>query len=173
VLVGTNYFANPADRALSRIDGERMNEITRGAHHYEEARLRTERHAALQGLTPHVLLAEFGDVKTRIARSRFAANFFACAGFETVTRRFRRATEIALADSDLIVLCSADPESAAIVTELMPRLKALGRSIPVIVAGNPKYAESLVAARVADFVHARSNQVEVLTKWQARMGIES
>jgi len=122
---------------------------------------------------PRVLLAEFGDVKTRMARSGFAANFFACAGFQTFTRRFRRATEIALVDSDLIVLCSADPEYEAIVTELMPRLKALGRSVPVIVAGNPEYAESAVAARVADFVHPRSNQMEVLTKWQARMGIES
>jgi methylmalonyl-CoA mutase len=173
VLVGTNHFANPADRASNRIDRERMKEIKRGAFQYEELRLRTERHTAVRGLRPRVLLAEFGDVKTRMARSGFAANFFACAGFETVTRRFRRATGIASADSDLIVLCSADPESAAIVTELMPRLKALGRSIPVIVAGNPEYAESLVAARVADFVHARSNQVEVLTKWQARMGIES
>jgi methylmalonyl-CoA mutase len=173
VLVGTNHFANPADRALHRIDRVRMKEIKRGAHQYEELRLRTECHTAVQGSTPRVLLAEFGDLKTRMARSGFAANFFACAGFETVIRRFRRATGIALADSDLIVLCSADPESAAIVTELMPRLKALGRSVPVIVAGNPEYAESLVAARVADFVHARSNQMEVLTKWQARMGIGS
>jgi methylmalonyl-CoA mutase len=173
VLVGTNHFANPADRALNRVDSERMQEIKRSAHQYEEVRLRTERHAAVRGSTPRVLLAEFGDVKARMASSRFATNFFACAGFETITRRFRRATEIASADSDLIVLCSADPKYAAIVTELMPRLKALGRSIPVIVAGNPAYAESLVAARVADFVHARSNPVELLTKWQARMGIES
>ncbi len=173
VLVGTNHFANPADRALHRIDRVRMREIKRGAHQYEELRLRTECNTAVRGSTPRVLLAEFGDVKTRMARSGFAANFFACAGFETVIRRFRRATGIAITDSDLIVLCSADPESAAIVTELMPKLKALGRSVPVIVAGNPEYAEGLVAARVADFVHARSNQMEVLTKWQARMGIES
>jgi methylmalonyl-CoA mutase len=173
LLVGTNHFANPADRALHRIDRVRMKEINRSARQYEEVRLRTERHTAVRGLMPRVLLAEFGDVKTRMARSGFAANFFACAGFETFTRRFRRATEIALVDSDLIVLCSADPEYEAIVTELMPRLKALGRSVPVIVAGNPEYAESAVAARVADFVHPRSNQMEVLTKWQARMGIES
>jgi methylmalonyl-CoA mutase len=117
------------------------------------------------------LLAEIGDVKMRAARSNFAMNFFACAGFEAVTRRFRKASEIATAEADLIVLCSSDPEYAAIVAELMPRLKTMGSTTPVIVAGNPEDAAALAAAGIADFVHARSNPVEVLTKWQERLGI--
>ena len=60
----------------------------RGAAAYEKLRLRTERHAAETGKTPRVLLAAFGDVKMRAARSTFASNFFACAGFEIVTQRF-------------------------------------------------------------------------------------
>jgi methylmalonyl-CoA mutase len=173
VLVGTNQFANPAERALGRVEATRMRETRRGAQPYEEMRLRTERHAALTGLTPRVLLAEIGDVKMRTARSAFAANFFACAGFETVTRRFRKAAEIAAAEEGLIVLCSANAEYAAITAELMAKLKELGRTTPVIVAGNPEDAEKLAAAGVADFVHVRSNPVEVLTKWQERMGIKS
>jgi hypothetical protein len=31
----------------------------------------------------------------------------------------------------------------------------------------------LAAAGIADFVHARSNPVEVLSKWQERLGIKS
>ena len=93
---------------------------------YEELRLRTERHAAAGGKMPRVLLAEIGDVKMRAARSNFAANFFACAGFEIATRRFKKAEEIAAADVDVIVLCSADGEYAALAGELMPKLKALG-----------------------------------------------
>jgi len=173
VLVGTNQFANPAERALGRVEAVRMNETRRGAQPYEELRMRTERHAALTGLTPRVLLAEFGDVKMRTTRSNFAANFFACAGFETVTRRFRKAAEIAAAEGDLIVLCSANAEYAAITVELIAKLKELGRTTPVIVAGVPEDAEKLAAAGVADFVHVRSNPVEVLTKWQERMGIKS
>ena len=173
VLVGTNQFANPAERALGRVEAARMSETRRGARFYEEMRLRTERHAALTGQTPRVLLAEVGDEKMRTARSAFAANFFACAGFDTVTRRFRKAAEIAPAEEDLLVLCSADAEYAAIAAELMAKLKEIGRATPVIVAGNPEDAETLVAAGVADFVHVRSNPVEVLTKWQERMGIKS
>ena len=173
VLVGTNQFANPAERAFGRVEAARMRETRRGAQPYEEMRLRTERHAALTGLTPRVLLAEIGDVKMRTARSTFAANFFACARFETVTRRFRKAAEIAAAEEDLIVLCSANAEYAAITKELMAKLKELGQTTPVIVAGTPEDAEKLVAMGIADFVHVRSNHVEVLTKWQERMGIKS
>jgi methylmalonyl-CoA mutase len=173
VLVGTNQFANPAEHALDRIEAYRVSETKRGAQPYEELRMRTERHAALTGLTPRVLLAEFGDVKMRTARSNFAANFFACAGFETVTRRFRKAAEIAAAEGDLIVLCSANAEYAAITVELIAKLKELGRTTPVIVTGVPEDAEKLAVAGVADFVHVRSNPVEMLTKWQERMGIKS
>jgi methylmalonyl-CoA mutase len=171
VLTGTNQYANPAERALDRIDPERMNAGFRGARVYEELRLRTERHAAGGGRTPRVLLAEIGDTRMRVARTNFAANLFACAGFEVVRKRFRNAAEINAAESDLIVLCSADQEYATLAAEVMPKLKALGRTTPVIVAGNPEDAEQLKAAGIADFVHVHSNPVEVLTKWQERLGI--
>jgi methylmalonyl-CoA mutase len=172
VVVGTNQFANPAERALDRIDSARANAELRGARIYEELRLRTERHAAEGERTPRILLAETGDVKMRMARSNFAANFFACAGLATTTRRFRKAAEIAADGADLVVLCSSDAEYAAIVAEVMAKLKEAGKATPVIIAGNPEDAEKLAVAGVADFVHARSNPVEVLTKWQERLGIK-
>jgi len=172
VIVGTNQFANAAERALDRIDSARLNTGARGARIYEELRLRTERHAASGGRMPRILLAEIGDVKMRAARSNFAANFFACAGFETATRRFKKAAEIAADETDLIVLCSADTEYKAVVAELMPRLKAECRTAPVIIAGSPEDAEKLAAAGVADFLNLRSSPVEVLAKWQDRLGIK-
>ncbi len=169
VLVGTNQYANPAERVLDRVDEQRMHADLRGARAYEELRLRTERHAAAGGKTPRVLLAEIGDVKMRAARSGFARNFFACAGFEMRVQRFKKAEEIAATDADLIVLCSADAEYAALVSALLPQLRALGRETPVIVAGNPENAEELRAAGIADFVHVRSQPLEFLTKWQDRL----
>ena len=173
VLVGTNQYANPAERAPDRVDEQRMKADVRGARAYEELRLRTERHAAAGGKTPRVLLAEIGDVKIRAARSNFARNFFACAGFEMQTRRFKKAEEIAAAGADLIVLCSADTEYAAQASALMAQLRALGRDTPVIVTGNPENAEELRATGIADFVHLRSQPLEFLTKWQERLGIRS
>jgi methylmalonyl-CoA mutase len=173
VLIGTNQFANPAERVLARVDERRMSGTKRGAQPFEELRLRSERHAAAGGKTPRVVLAEIGDVKMRTARSNFALNFFACAGFEVVAKRFKEANEIAEFAADLIVLCSADEEYAALAAALLPRLKALRRETPVIVAGLPANAVSLAAAGIADFAHLRSNALEVLTKWQKQLGVRS
>jgi methylmalonyl-CoA mutase len=139
---------------------------------YEQLRLRTERHAAATGATPHVLLAEIGDAKMRSARSGFAANFFGCAGFDIVTQKFENPAEIAAVPADLIVLCSSDPEYLPLAADLLPRLKALGRETPVLIAGNPETAAKLQAAGVADFIHVRSNPIETLAKWQLRLGIK-
>jgi len=173
VFTGTNQFADPTERALDRVDPSRLGAERRGAESYELLRLRTERHAAHTRKLPLVLLAEFGDVKMRSARSTFAANFFACVGFDIVTQRFSSAGEIAASAADLIVLCSSDPEYLGLATELVLKLKALGRKTPVIVAGNPECAEQLSAAGVADFIHIRSNPIEVLTIWQQRLGIKA
>jgi len=167
IFVGTNQFANPAERALERIEPVRFAAGRRATRFYEELRLRTER----SGKTPRILLAEIGDTKMRAARSSFAANFFACAGFAVPVQRFAAAGEIAAAEGDAIVLCSSDREYAALVAELIPKLKAAGRSTPVIVAGNPENTEGLRAAGVADFIHVRSNPLEVLAEWQKRLGV--
>ena len=71
----------------------------------------------------------------------------------------------------MIVLCSSDPEYLALATELVLKLEALGRKTPVLIAGNPDSAAQLQAAGVADFVHIRSNPIELLTKWQQLLGI--
>jgi methylmalonyl-CoA mutase len=172
-LTGTNQFANPTERALDRVDPSRLGVEHRGAESYELLRLRTERHWAHTGELPRVLLAEFGDVKMRSARSTFAANFFACAGFDIATQRFSNSDEIAASAADLIMLCSSDPEYLVLATELVLKLKALGRETPVIVAGNPECAEQLRVAGVTDFIHIRSNPIEVLTIWQQRLGIKA
>jgi len=149
-----------------------MNEARRGARTHEDLRLRTEKHVSAGGKRPRVVFAEVGDLKMRMARSTFASNFFACGGFEIETRQFEWPAEIAAADGDLIVLCSSDAGYAELVAKLMPAMKELGRSTPVIVAGNPENADELAAAGIADFVHVRSNPVEMLTEWQERLGVK-
>jgi len=173
VFTGTNQYANLTEKALDRIDAARVATEHRATQAFEQLRLRTERHAAKTGHTPRILLAEIGDVKMRVARSGFAANFFGCAGFEMVTQRFANSDEIAAADAALIVLCSSDAEYLALAAEVLAKLTALGRVTPVLIAGNPESTEQLKAAGVADFVHIRSNPIELLTAWQQRLGIEN
>ncbi len=172
VFTGTNQYANADEKALGRIDESHWYAGKRGAASYEQLRLRTERHAVETGRSPRVLLAQFGDVKMRAARSTFASNFFACAGFEVATQRLDSVDEIAAVDGDLIVLCSSNAEYLETAAALISKLRKVGREIPVLVAGNPESAEQLRAAGVADFIHIRSNPVEVLTSWQQRLGMK-
>jgi methylmalonyl-CoA mutase len=172
VLTGANRFADASERALGRIESMQQPGPSRAAEPFEQLRLRTERHAIETGKTPCVLLAEIGDAKMRSARSAFAADFFACAGFDIRTERFDDARHIATRNAELIVLCSSDAEYLALATELLPKLKARGVAAQVVVAGNPETSAQLKEAGVSDFVHLRSNPIELLTKLQRQLGIK-
>lgn len=143
----------------------------RGAEPFERLRLRTERQAAESGHRPRVLLLEYGDLKMRKARVAFSMNFFAAAGFEIVTAFAETdpadaARVIGERKPDLVVLCSADPQYPAMARPLIELLRQ-AKAIPVIVAGYPKDdIEQLQRDGVADFIHIRSNALQVLTRWQ-------
>jgi methylmalonyl-CoA mutase len=171
VLTGTNRFADTAEKALDRVDRSWVGSAARVAQAFEDLRLRTER-AELRGISPRIVLAEIGDAKMRGARSQFAADFLACAGLESDTRRFERAATIALSYADVIVLCSSDEQYPAIAEELMPILKERANGALVLVAGNPASAEHLRKLGIWDCVHLRSNAVEVLARLQRQIGIE-
>jgi len=173
VFTGTSQYANAEEKALDRIEESRISSGQRGAHGFEQLRLRTERHAARTGKTPRVLLASFGDGKLSAARSAFAQNFFACAGFRIVTQSFQNTNEIASSDPDLIVLCSSNPEYPALAAQVLFALRAMDLHVPVLVAGNPESAEQLREIGIADFIHIRSNPIDVLTAWQQRLGVEA
>ncbi len=172
VITGTNQYANSGEKALGRIEDSHLQHDKRGAAVFEQLRLRTERHAAQTGNTPRVLLAEFGDARMRTARSTFSSNFFACAGFEIATQCFETAHDIAAVEADLIVLCSSDAEYLAMALSLASELNSRQRETPVLIAGRPESAEQLCAAGVSDFIHLRSNPIEVLTNWQQRLGMK-
>jgi len=163
-ILGTNQYPNPQERMLEKI--ERQDPAPRPARIFEEIRLRTERHAAAPGHTPRFLLLEAGDLKMRKARSGFIANFFGCAGFEC------QVSESLTGDPDVVVLCSSDPEYAALAPRVIQELRDAGKSTPVAVAGNPADSiEQLKQAGVAEFVHVRSDAVSALSAWQERLGV--
>lgn len=163
ILTGTNRFANSEENALERIDSVRSCTTARVAHSFESLRLRTEK-AAQKKLK--IVLAEIGDPKMRRARSQFASEFLACAGFAAEARQFRSAVEMAACEADVLVLCSSDQEYLPIVSELMPGLRTAGNCAHILVAGNPGTKDELSALGVSDFMHLGSNAVEVLDRLQ-------
>jgi methylmalonyl-CoA mutase len=131
------------------------------AQPFEDIRARTARHAQASGRVPLVHLLTRGDVAARTARAAFSRNLFGCAGFAITEGEHLEP------DADLVVLCGADADYAAMLDEVVPAVSA-----PIVVAGRPDLlAGTFPPEAVQGFVHARSDAVEVLSHWQNRLGM--
>ena len=149
----------------------------RASESFEELRLATESFTAKTGNTPRVFLLTIGDLAMRMARANFSLNFFGCAGFdvidnlglETVDQGVEAASE---SGAEIVVICSSDQEYASVAPEICKKIKSANPNIFVIVAGLPKdIAYELKASGIDDFIHARTNAVELLSKYQKLLNI--
>lgn len=185
ILLGTNQFPNFNEVAAEKIKeapscccggGHDCGEATvtaldfsRGASEFEALRLATEK----SGKTPKVFMLTIGNLAMRLARSQFSSNFFACAGykvidnlgFDTVEAGVEAAVE---AGAEIVVLCSSDDEYA----ELAPAAyKALAGRAEFVVAGMPACMEDLKAVGIDQYVNVKSNVLETLKAFNAKLGI--
>jgi len=124
---------------------------------------------------PKVFMLSVGNKAIRKARAQFACNFFACAGFEVEDNNgFENVDEGIQASieskADIIVICSSDKEYPAFVEAVFDKLQY---HAILVVAGYPKtLIEEIERAGVNHFIHAKSNIVEDLKKYQFELGVE-
>ncbi|MDR2118833.1 MAG: methylmalonyl-CoA mutase small subunit [Tannerellaceae bacterium] len=183
ILLGTNQYPNFTETAAAKIKemaqsgcncGEEATipvlDFSRGASEFEALRLTTEK----SGKTPKVFMLTIGNLAMRLARSQFSSNFFACAGykiidnlgFDTVDAGVEAAVR---AGAEVVVLCSSDDEYAELA---VPAYKALAGRAEFVVAGAPACSDELKAQGITNFVNVRSNVLETLKAFNAKLGIE-
>ena len=184
ILLGSNQYPNFTEVAADKIQekgscccgGGHCGEATipaldfsRGASEFEALRMTTEK----SGKTPKVFMLTIGNLAMRLARSQFSANFFGCAGykiidnlgFDTVEAGVEAAVK---AGAEIVVLCSGDDEYA----EFAPAAyKALAGRAEFVVAGAPACADDLKAQGIDQFVNVKSNVLETLKAFNAKLGI--
>ena len=184
ILLGSNQYPNFTEVAADKIQekgscccgGGHCGEATipaldfsRGASEFEALRMATEK----SGKTPKVFMLTIGNLAMRLARSQFSANFFACAGykiidnlgFDTVEAGVEAAVK---AGAEIVVLCSSDDEYA----EFAPAAyNALAGRAEFVVAGAPACADDLKAQGIDQFVNVKSNVLETLKAFNAKLGI--
>lgn len=184
VLLGTNQYPNFTEVAGDKIKKEAAcdcgcgcsdeKEVPtlnnwRGASEFEALRLATEK----SGKTPKVFMLTIGNLAMRLARSQFSSNFFACAGYKVIDNLGFETVEAGVdaavkAGADIVVLCSSDEEYA----ELAPAAyKALGGKAEFVVAGAPACADELKAQGITQFINVKSNVLETLRSFNAKLGI--
>lgn len=185
ILLGTNQYPNFNEMAAGKIEKteckcgcscstdengfnpEHALSTKRQASDFEDLRLATE-HASNR---PKVFMLTIGNLAMRLARAQFSSNFFGCAGyqiidnigFETVADGVNAALE---AQADIIVLCSSDDEYATFAPEAF---KLIDGKTEFVVAGAPACTEELQAQGITNFIHVRSNVLETLQAFNAKL----
>ena len=113
----------------------------------------------------------------RKARSIFTQNFFGCAGFQiienTEQNSINEACKLAqISSAEIIVICSSDDEYEHLVPDICKILQSNDRSL--IVAGYPKKKlADYTELGIDEFIHTKSNIIEVLKKYQNKHLITS
>jgi methylmalonyl-CoA mutase len=193
ILLGTNQFPN-----FTEVAGEKIGYTVQGAKVHENAQSDSctmNREPCIQTLNTQRLSGEFealrltteksgkevkafmltiGNLAMRLARSQFSSNFLACAGykvidnlgFETVEQGVTAARK---AGADIIVLCSSDDEYATFAPEAH---KLIGDKEILIIAGAPASMEELKAQGITNFINVKSNVLETLQGFNAKLGIK-
>ncbi|MEE0975032.1 MAG: methylmalonyl-CoA mutase family protein, partial [Muribaculaceae bacterium] len=181
ILLGTNQYPNFGEMAAEKIvkkecacacankeEGEGVAlTMKRAASDFEDLRLATEAAAN----RPKVFMLTIGNLAMRLARSQFSANFFGCAGYEiidnlgfnTVEEGVNAAVE---KNADVVVICSSDDEYETLAPEAF---KALNGRAEFVVAGAPACTEALQAEGITNFINVRSNVLETLQAFNAKL----
>ena len=182
ILLGTNQYPNFNETAAQKIendgkcccckkpegaDAAKSLPAERMASDFEALRLATE-HAANR---PKVFMLTIGNLAMRLARAQFSSNFFGCAGYEIIDNIGFNTIDEGLAaaaekNADIVVLCSSDDEYATLAPEAF---KKLDGKAEFVVAGAPACMEDLKALGIENFIHVRSNVLDTLRGFNARL----
>ena len=179
-ILGTNQFPNFTEKsegkqpvcccdtvtnetALPALNTERL------ASQFEALRLATEK-AKKQ---PIAFMLTIGNLAMRQARAQFSCNFLAAAGYKVIDnlgfKTVEEGVDAALeANADIVVICSSNDEYAEYA---IPAFQYLNGRAMYIVAGAPACSEDLKAAGIENFIHVKSNQLETLQAYNAKLAI--
>ena len=180
-LLGTNQFPNFTEKsegkqpleACCKGCGCESNipaiETSRLASDFESLRLTTEKAAK----TPVAFMLTIGNLAMRQARAQFSCNFLAAAGYQVIDNLGFKTVEEGVdaaiaAGADIVVICSSDDEYAEYA---IPAYKYLNGRALYVVAGAPACTEELKAAGIENFINVKSNQLETLKEYNAKLGI--
>ena len=182
-ILGTNQFPNFTEKSDGKEPlgsacccGDEASEATmpvlnkeRLASEFETLRLSTEK-AEKQ---PIAFMLTIGNLAMRQARAQFSCNFLAAAGYKVMDnlgfKTVEEGVDAALeAKADIVVICSSDDEYAEYA---VPAFKYLNGRAMFVVAGAPACSEDLKAAGIENFIHVKSNQLETLKAYNAKLGI--
>ena len=187
-ILGTNQFPNFTEsmkfepeawvfEADNRRDSNAEIETIvtfRAAQQFEKLRYATDVYSQTHK-RPVAWMFTYGNLAMLKARSQFASNFFACAGFQVVDNAGFKTLDDGIAAAreakpEIVVICSSDEEYGD--GNALKIFEALKNEAIVVLAGNPEgTADILKEAGMKHFIHVKSNVLETLQDFQKQLGI--
>ena len=146
----------------------------RAAQQFEQLRYATDVYAQ-NHKRPVAWMFTYGNLAMLKARSQFASNFFACAGFQVVDNAGFKTLDEGIAAArevkpEIVVICSSDDEYGD--GNALKIYEAMKNDTIVVLAGNPVgTADVLKEAGLKYFIHVKSNVLETLQDFQRQLGI--
>jgi methylmalonyl-CoA mutase len=185
-ILGTNQFPNFTESIDSDLADQILNiedktvegaeaetlKLFRGSQVFEALRFATDNYSK-KSKRPKAYMLTIGNLTMRKARAQFACNFFAVAGYEVVDNNGFASIEEGVkaakeAGADIVVICSSDDE----YVELAPAaFKQLGSDSILVVAGAPACSDELRAKGIENFINVKTNLLEALKEYNAKLGI--
>ena len=178
-ILGTNQYPNN----LEQLDNPKNSNTDTGnklalkpfraSMDFEALRLKTDEFSK-HNPRPKVWMFTYGNLSMRKARAQFAANFFACAGFETIDNLGFETIESGIEAAsnekpEIVVICSSDDEYSEIA---LPIFEALKEKAIIVLAGYPKeLVEKFKSVGLTNFIHAKTNLLDELKRYQTELGI--
>ena len=185
-LLGINQFPNFTEKLEKELDESvfEAQDLTaddaeietikpyRGAQAFEKIRVATDKFAKTSK-RPLAFMLTIGNLNFRKARAQFASNFFAVVGYEVRDNNGFASVEEGVAaaktaGADIVVLCSSDDEYAEFAPAAFDVIK--GEAI-FVVAGAPACMDELKTKGIENFIHVKSNVLDELKAYQAKLGI--
>jgi methylmalonyl-CoA mutase len=183
ILLGTNQYPNTLEKISDTVDLNKVFgkisvdtdlvvdpiNLFRGSRQYDKLRIAVDNAVK----RPVVFLLPIGNPAMRKARAQFSVNFFGCAGYRVIENQGFSTIEEAVnqvlaSKADIVVLCSSDEEYLLYAPEVYIKLK--DKAI-IVVAGNPASIEELKSKGLENFIHVRSNVIQILTDFNKRLRI--
>ena len=120
-------------------------------------------------------MATMGNLTMRKARASFSMGFLGAAGFEMIDNNGFANVDEAVSETmnsgaEIVTICASDDDYKEIAADFAKKIKAKNPNIVVILAGYPKeLIEPLKEAGVDEFIHVRSDSIEVLSSIQNKL----
>jgi len=126
-----------------------------------------------------VYLATLGPVGKYMPRLDFAATFFEVGGFEVVRTKGHKTPDEAAqkaleSKANIVIICGPDDDYVAGAPQIAKTIKATNTGVKVVLAGFPREEElrnTFMEAGVDEFIHIKSNLLEMLTSFAVELGV--